>query len=69
MALCRIICSKAVTPYFEPPKRNKYGESVTVGRSDSGLKSEMMCDMSKVLLKIELTFHFIKSFYLEIRSL
>ena len=32
-ALCRIICSTAVTPYFEPPKRNKYGETVTVGRS------------------------------------
>ena len=34
-ALCRIICSKAVAPYFEPPKRNKYGESITGGRSAS----------------------------------
>ena len=32
-ALCRIICSNAVTAYYETPKRNKYGESVTVGRS------------------------------------
>ena len=32
-ALCRIICSKAVTAYYERRKRNKYGESVTVGRS------------------------------------
>ena len=31
--LCRIICSTAVTAYYEPPKRNKYGESGTVGRS------------------------------------
>ena len=34
-ALCRIICSKAVTAYYERRKRNKYGESVTVGRSAS----------------------------------
>ena len=26
-ALCRIICSKAVMVYYEPTKRNKYGES------------------------------------------
>ena len=31
--LCRIICSREVMPYFKPPKRNKYGESVTVDRS------------------------------------
>ena len=24
----------AATPYYETPKRNKYGESVTVGRSE-----------------------------------
>ena len=36
-ALCRIICSKAVTAYYERRKRNKYGESVTVGRSGSPL--------------------------------
>ena len=38
-ALCRIICSTAVTPYFEPPKPNKYGETVTVGRSERTMTS------------------------------